>query len=136
MIIIDASVLIAYFNAYDAHHHRAVQLLIDNAEESLAASAVTIAEILVGPARSGMLERARNALEDLEITTVPLGEQAPTRLATLRARTNLKLPDCCVVLAGEHADASTVATFDHRLAAGAVELGFAVLPDDQPTGVA
>lgn len=45
------------------------------------------------------------------------------RLAELRALTGLRLPDCCVQLAAEYADASAVLTSDARLARAAAELG-------------
>jgi predicted nucleic acid-binding protein len=61
------------------------------------------------------------------VTTVPIDEAAPARLAGLRASTGLKLPACCVLLAAEQVDAAIV-TFDHRLAAAARERGIDVRP--------
>jgi predicted nucleic acid-binding protein len=126
VIVLDASVLIAHFEASDAHHERATQLLVDAAEESLGASPLTLAEVLVGPARTGKLDDARTAIRELEIATVALAEDAPVRLAALRAGTRLRLPDCCVLLAAGTADGAEVATFDARLAAAAADLGVAV----------
>jgi predicted nucleic acid-binding protein len=125
VIVLDASVLIAHFDSTDAHHQRADALLLKLEAEPLAASPLTLAEVLVGPARSGHLAQAVVALSQLEVSTVPLDEGAPVKLATLRARTNLKLPDCCVLLAAEQVHA-TLATFDEQLAAAAIETGFAV----------
>lgn len=65
-------------------------------------------------------------LDQLHIAAQWLPADAPVRLASLRAETNLKLPDCCVVLAAEQTQA-TLATFDHRLAATAEQRGLAVL---------
>ncbi|HWG74741.1 MAG TPA: PIN domain-containing protein [Acidimicrobiales bacterium] len=124
MIVLDASVLIAHLDAGDAHHERASALLADVAAESLSASSLTVAEVLVGPARAGQLGRATTVLDQLGVATQHLPEDAPVRLAMLRADTNLKLPDCCVLLAAEQAYA-TVITFDHRLAAAAAERGMA-----------
>ena len=101
MIVLDASVLIAHLDEADAHHQRATELLINTADEALGASPLTIAEVLVGPARAGTLDAARAALAALAVTTVPLGDEAPTRLAVLRADSRLRLPDCCVLLAAE-----------------------------------
>ena len=53
---------------------------------------------------------------------IPLGADAPTRLARLRAETGLKLPDCCVLLAAQDASASSVLSFDDRLSAAAERL--------------
>jgi predicted nucleic acid-binding protein len=125
VIVLDASVLIAHFESTDAHHQRATQLLVDAADESLGASPLTLAEVLVGPARIGKLDTAQAALRDLEVATIALADNAPVRLATLRAGTRLRLPDCCVLLAAETAEAQ-VATFDDRLASAATELGLTV----------
>jgi predicted nucleic acid-binding protein len=85
-----------------------------------------LAEVLVGPARSGQLDRASAALRQLDVIQVELDQDAPTRLAVLRAGTGLRLPDCCVLLAAEQVQ-GTVATFDERLAAAARERGFLFL---------
>ena len=126
MIVLDASVLIAHLDADDAHHSSADQLLADTSPAPLGASPITLAEVLVAPARSGRLDRANAALRRLGIASIMLVEDAPLRLAVLRAGTNLKLPYCCVLLAAETADAS-IATFDDRLAAAATERGHAVV---------
>lgn len=125
MIVLDASILIAHFEAGDPHHGRAEALLAHIARERLAASPLTLAEVLAGPARAGRLDRAIAVLEQLQIGAVPLPDDAPTRLALLRAGTNLKLPDCAVLLAAEMAGAA-VASFDERLCAAARERGQAV----------
>jgi predicted nucleic acid-binding protein len=122
VIVLDASVLIAHLDASDAHHERATALLADSAGEPLKASPLTLAEVLVGPARAGHLDRASAVLDQLDVAAQHLPEDAPRRLALLRAQTNLKLPDCCVLLAAEQTDAA-VATFDHRLANAATERG-------------
>lgn len=51
---------------------------------------------------------------------------ASLRLAQLRARTGLRLPDCCVLLAAETSQA-TVVTLDRRLAAAASSSGLDVI---------
>lgn len=125
MIIVDAGVLIAHLDGNDAQHDRASDRLLDFAEHSLAASPITIAEVLVGPARSDRLDAARAALRALGVGEVPLGPDTSTRLAVLRAETQLKLPDCCVLLAAQDASAGQVLTFDDRLAAAAARMGLA-----------
>lgn len=122
MIILDASVLIAHLDADDAHHEEAVNLLRDLAEEGFSASVVTLAEVLVGPARRGRLEEARAAMERLEIQRIRLASGSEVRLAVLRAETGLKIPDCCVVLAAQEIGA-TVHSFDDHLLAVAQRLG-------------
>lgn len=125
MIVLDTTVLIAHLDATDAHHDRASTLLLGVGDEPLAASPLSLAEVLVGPARAGQLDRATAALHHLAVTRVGLDEHAPVRLAVLRAGSSLKLPDCCVLLAAEQAHGA-VATFDDRLAAAARERGFVV----------
>ncbi len=127
MIVLDANVLIAYLDAEDAHHVRAEALLVAHVDEALAASPVTLAEVLVGPARTGRMGAASTAIEELGVRELALPSGAATVLASLRARTGLKLPDCCVLLAGQQGQAA-VATFDQRLALAARELGRPVLP--------
>ena len=122
MIVLDASVLIAHLEAGDPHHARAETLLADLAREELGASPLTLAEVLVGPARAGRVDRATAVLDQLQVRSVPLPEDAPLRLALLRAGTNLKLPDCAVLLAAETADAA-LASFDGRLCTAATERG-------------
>ncbi len=126
MIVLDASVLIAHVDSGDAHHVRATTLLADAGGEPLGVSPLSLSEVLVGPARAGQLERAKSVLDQLHIATQWLPDDASVRLASLRAESNLKLPDCCVLLAAEQTQ-STLATFDHRLAATAEQRGLAVL---------
>jgi predicted nucleic acid-binding protein len=125
VIVLDASVLIAHLDATDLHHERASALLHDAADEALAASPITLAEVLVGPARAGKVDYATAVLHDLDVTSVPLLEDAPVRLAMLRAGTGLKMPDCCVLLVAEQTHGA-LATFDDRLAASAAERGLDV----------
>jgi predicted nucleic acid-binding protein len=125
VIVLDASVLIAHLDATDLHHERASALLNDAADEALAASPITLAEVLVGPARAGKVDHGAAVLDDLGVTSVPLLEDTPVRLAMLRAGTGLKMPDCCVLLAAEQTH-KAVATFDDRLAHAAAERGLPV----------
>ena len=122
MIVLDASVLIAHLDAADSHHERADRLLAASGSEALSASVVTLAEVLVGPARKGVVDRALAALEQLAVAAVPIARETPVRLALVRAETGLKLPDCCVLLAAEESGAA-VATFDDRLAGAATSRG-------------
>ena len=127
MIVLDASLIIAQLDATDAHHHAATQLLADNTFETWAASAVTLAEVLVGPARRGQGERVNNLLTRWGVHVVAVPHDAPVRLAALRSTTPLKLPDCCVLLAALQHGAG-VATFDNRLAEAARSQGLRVVP--------
>ena len=125
MIVLDASVMIAHLDASDAHHDRASALLLATASEPFVASPLSLAEVLVGPVRVGRLADAIAALDELEVRSVNLDDDAPSRLATLRSETGLRLPDCCVLLAGEQVGAA-VATFDERLGSAASRRGLSV----------
>jgi predicted nucleic acid-binding protein len=126
LIVVDASVLIGHLDGSDAHHQRAVAVLLATAGQPLLASPITVAEVLAGPARTGRLEDAQNALDEIGLGQVPFGPDAAVRLATLRAETSLGLPDCCVLLAAQDARAAAIATFDDRLAAAARRAGVGV----------
>jgi predicted nucleic acid-binding protein len=122
VIVLDASVLIAHLDQRDAHHERAKRLLSGTGAEPLGASTITLAEILVAPARADRLGDASAALERLAVAELPLGAEAPSRLAQLRADTGCKLPDCCVLLAAQ-AYGGAVASFDSVLIGAARSLG-------------
>jgi predicted nucleic acid-binding protein len=124
VIVVDASVLIAHLDEDDALHSQAVERLLAVADQPLACSPITLAEVLVGPARLGRLDDARAAIARLGVAEVPLATDAAIRLATLRAETGLKLPDCCVVLAADTVRAAGVLTLDDRLGREAARLGF------------
>jgi predicted nucleic acid-binding protein len=125
MIVLDASILIAHLDASDSHHDRAEVLLANSGNEDLITSVVTLAEVLVGPSRSGIVDRALIALEQLGVTAVAIDPTGALRLALLCTETGLKLPDCCLLLTAEQTDAA-LASFDLRLAAAARDRGVRV----------
>jgi predicted nucleic acid-binding protein len=127
LIVLDASAVIAFLARSDALHLEAVATIKALGPQSFGLSPITHAEILVGPTRAGTLDRTRAAIAALGVTEVPLPPDAAPRLASLRASTRLKLPDCCVVLAAQQS-AAAVLTLDRRLAAVAHELGISVSP--------
>jgi len=114
VIVLDASVLIAYLDGDDSHHMAAESLLAEAVDDDLGVNPLTLAEVLVVPARAGRLEPTQGALRDLEVDELPFPPDTAVRLARLRAGTGLKMPDCCVLLAAEDA-AATIASFDDRL---------------------
>ena len=124
VIVLDASLLIAHLDGGDLHHDRATAVLLSAATDSeeLAASPITLAEVLVGPARAGRLDQALAALRQLGVVSVDLPPDAPAQLAGLRIATGLKLPGCCVLLAAMQTGAS-VATFDAAVASAATRTG-------------
>lgn len=126
MICLDASVLIAHFNPADPHHVAAGRLLIGNAAEPLCASALTLAEFYVQPARAAGTEAlvvATAGIASLGVQRIPVDD--PRTLAELRAKTGLKMPDCCVLDTALKLGAR-VATFDTALASAAERMGLAL----------
>lgn len=126
MMVLDASVLIAYLDAEDAQHDTAVSLLTREIDDDFAANPLTLAEVLVGPTRTGRLDAALAALRHLEVDERPFPTDTAVRLARLRADTGLRMPDCCVLLAAQDS-AARVATFDERLRKAAGNLGLVAL---------
>jgi predicted nucleic acid-binding protein len=126
VILLDASVLIGHFEPADAHHTQATAVLTAHLAESFAASVITLAEVYTGAGRRGQAPHLKELLEHLRIEELALPAGASLRLGELRAVTNLKMPDCCVLYTAEHHSAA-IATFDDKLAARAGELGIPVV---------
>lgn len=126
MIVLDASVLIAFLDADDAHHPSAERLLRDAVDDGLAASSLTIAEVLVTPTRVGRVVQTLKVLTALGVEDVPLPRDAAGRLAACRVDTGLRMPDCCVLVTAETAGAS-MASFDGRLVREARRRGLRVV---------
>lgn len=114
MIALDANVLIAFLDGENAHHQRAEELLAREIDEDFGANSLTLAEVLVMPAREHRMDSVRAILRDLEVRELTFPGDSAVKLAQLRADTRLKMPDCCVLLAAEHAGAR-VASFDEPL---------------------
>ena len=127
MIVLDASVLIAALTPADAHHRAARELLSPaiTENEGLMINPVTLAEVLVLPARQGRAAEVRDlVLDELGVVEVPFPKQAAWVLARLRA-TGVKMPDCCVLMTAMEIGA-TLASFDDRLRRAATDHGVAV----------
>ena len=127
VIVLDASVLIAFLDGEDVHHIRAEALLAQEIDDDFAASLWTLAEVFVMPVRQQRLDAAREALGELDVQELAFPPDLAVRLAQLRASTNLKMPDCYVLLAAEEAGAR-VASFDDRLNDEAVSRGLGTAP--------
>lgn len=111
MIAVDASVLIGWLDDRDAHHVEAIDVL--SSVERFVVHPLTLAEVLVHPARSG---RESDVVARLEAIGMMVSNRSidPLALARLRVATGLKMPDC-VVLACAQVHGLGVATFDEAL---------------------
>ncbi|MCZ2404630.1 type II toxin-antitoxin system VapC family toxin [Paenarthrobacter sp. Z7-10] len=122
MIALDASVLIALLETGDQHHQRAREFLSAAVDQPWIINVLTLAEVMVAPARFGRLPLAKAALDSLALRVDAISADQAEALALLRAETGLKMPDVCVLLTALAAGAS-VATFDDRLASAARSRG-------------
>ncbi len=121
LTVLDASVLLAHLDDTDPHTEAARMILAG--AEALAASTLTLAEVLVGATRAGRLDEQLAAIAALEISEIGIERGAAARLAGLRAETGLRMPDCCVLHAAAVTGADAVATRDQRLARAAAARG-------------
>ena len=126
MIVLDASVLIAFLNPDDVHHHDADEFILRAIGDSqdLAINPVTLAEVLVSPTREGRVNDVVAELGNLGVLDVPFPPDAARALARLRV-TGLKMPDCCVLLTAIDRGAALV-SFDDRLVSAATQQQVAV----------
>lgn len=122
IVVLDASVLIGHLDDNDPHHAKAVGLLLATDGLMLGASAITLAETLVAPARRGRISDAKAALSRLGVRELALGSETPLRLARLRADLGVKLPDCCVLLAAQEHGAA-IGSFDTGVIKAAHRIG-------------
>jgi len=126
LITLDASCLIAFFDKNNSHHQRAVGILDRCQANETQVHTINLAELLVGALRLGQVTETIAHLEAMGVLTIrPLSEEA-LRLAELRHRTGLKLPDCCALLAAK-TRGLTLATFDTALAKAARQQGITVI---------
>lgn len=127
MIVLDASIVIAALNRREPAHETATALLSDATRGPFVIHQVNLAEVLVGAARAG---QGAALASDLAALGIVVAEQTPEdalRLAMLRARTGLKMPDCCALAVAQRHGA-TLATSDHALADAARAEGLETLP--------
>lgn len=124
--VLDADVLIAHLDPDDAQHERATACLDEAATQGpLAASALTVAEVLVHPTSGGLGEQAYAALQAMDLLVLDIPADAAMQLAGLRARSGRRMPDCCVLLAAERTGGA-VLTFDEKLRISAADVGISV----------
>ncbi|MCV6984761.1 PIN domain-containing protein [Mycobacterium shinjukuense] len=110
--------LIAHLNPGDPHHEAATAILLAGTPGQMLVHTITLAEVLVGGVRVGQGASMLHDLRSAGIVVAPHDDGEPLRLAELRASSELKLPDCCVLDVAIHYQAS-LATFDDALAVAA-----------------
>lgn len=126
VVVFDADVLIAYLGRDEPNHRKAVELMRAALEPGgrRLLSAVNYTEVLVGPLRAG----GRAAADTVDAMLVRFGFETiqvdmalAQRAASVRARTNLRVPDAYVVATAIHAEKRgwenvRLESFDKRVA--------------------
>ena len=118
LTVIDAGVLIGFFDESDAHHLGASKELANARQrgDQIAVPASTLAESLVSPARDGesSITAVREFIERLPLAIVELDRDVAIVAARLRARhgQKLKLPDALVVATALRHGADVLVTTD------------------------
>ena len=119
MIVVDASVLLAFLNPTDSHHAAALTVLSD-AVPPLLIHPITAAEVLVAAVRRGVADAVWSDLVAIGVEVDRTADD-PLALARLRVTIGCKMPDCCVLLTAARRQVA-VATFDERLRASVARL--------------
>jgi predicted nucleic acid-binding protein len=115
LVVLDASVLIAFLDAADTHHVTAVAAISGERDADYVLPASAYAEALVRPfARGASAVRVIDEfLAELGIRIQPLDAETARQAARLRARhRGLRLPDALVLATADMLDASAVLTAD------------------------
>jgi len=122
VIILDATFLIAFLDEHDPHHRDSKDLIEANFVEGFAVSAVTLAEVLVHPAKAGKEDRALSSIRRLGVKTIGVEPDGGMSIAHLRANHAIRMPDA-LVLHCALSTGSRIATFDRGLKTAAHEAG-------------
>jgi predicted nucleic acid-binding protein len=115
IVVLDASVAIAFLDAADPHHSGAVAALTRSQGSDMVLPASAYAEMLVGPARRGRaaVDAAREFVIDLVLRVEPISADIAKRAAGLRAAHRaLKLPDALVIATADALEATLLLTAD------------------------
>jgi PIN domain nuclease of toxin-antitoxin system len=108
VVVLDASVVIAFLDANDTHHAIAVEALGALMASDAVLPASAYAEVLVEPWRRGahVVAQVRTFTADFGIRIEPLTAEVAERAARLRAQhRSLRLPDALVLATAEALDA-------------------------------
>lgn len=115
LVVLDASVVIAFLDSNDPHHAAAVAAVAATRDEEIVLPASVYAEVLVGPYRRGSsaVRRVEEFVTDLGMRIEPLTREIAARAARLRAKASrVGLPDAFVLATGDALGAARVLTAD------------------------
>ena len=126
LVVVDAGALIALLDENDKHHRWAFGMFQSTLAFGLVMPALTYAEVLVHPTRSGQADTFEQNIAGLGLDIRPIFDTGTRSLAQIRAESSLKMPDAIVLqLALE--EQATLATTDKALANEATKRGLKVL---------
>jgi len=111
IVVLDASVVIAFLDSGDAHHPAAVEAVARTRGEELVVPSSAYAEILVDPWRRGpdTVALVKRFLTDLGVRIEPLTAVIAERAARLRASHRaLRVPDALVLATADALSASAL----------------------------
>ena len=115
LIVVDASVIIGFLDAEDAHHRAAVAALGGSELNDLVLPVTAYTEVLVAPAQQGSaaMDQVEAALAALTVRVELVTPAIARSAARLRARhRSLRLPDALVLATADELDATKVLTAD------------------------
>ena len=129
VVVFDSDVVIGFLSAHDAHHQEARKWVRDSLGPGTRRllCAVNLSEILIGPLRAGTQERVEQMLVHFNLETIEVDMALAQRAASVRARTNLKLPDAYALATAIHAEKQgwqdvRLASFDEAVLRAHAEL--------------
>ncbi len=111
IVVLDASVVIAFLDAGDAHHAAAVAAVGHARREELVLPSSAYAEVLVDPWRHGpeAVAVVKGFLTELGIRIAPLTAEVAERAARLRSSHRaLRLPDALVLATADALNATAL----------------------------
>jgi predicted nucleic acid-binding protein len=115
LIVLDASVIIAFLDSADDHHEAAIAALEATERDDRVLPASAYAEVLVSPMRRGSeaASKVDEALSAIAIRIEPTTSDIARAAARLRARhKSLRLPDALVLATGQVLNAARLLTAD------------------------
>ena len=115
LALLDSSIVVGALNRHDALHEAASRAVrAERGRHALAISALTHAEILVGPLRAGGGAVAVVERFAAQVRIVDLSPDIARLAAELRVARGLKLPDAVIVATGLRLGADVILTADAR----------------------
>ena len=124
VIVLDASALIALQDDRDSNNSWAQVFFRSTLDADFAMPALTYAECLAHPIKTGRADIQDKNLESLGINLLATDEHRTRAIAEVRANTNLRMPDAIVL--SEALRFGHLATTDAQLAKAASDAGLKV----------